>query len=64
MFFGLVMAHSLMLFVAVAVALVITPRTDEESMWGAPSLLKRVVSPLISLPSGRLRSWRSASTRW
>ena len=50
MFFGLVMAHTVMICVAFAVALVITPRTDEASMWGAPSLLKRVVSPLISLP--------------
>ncbi|MDP2272041.1 MAG: AgmX/PglI C-terminal domain-containing protein [Archangium sp.] len=51
LFFGLVMTHSLMLFVAVTVAMVITPRTDEESMWGAPSsLLKRIVTPFTSLP--------------
>lgn len=48
-FFGLVMAHALMIFIATAVALVITPRTDEPSMWGAPSLLKRVVSPFMAL---------------
>ncbi len=52
-FFGLVMAHALMIFIAAAVALVITPRTEEPSMWGAPSLLKRVVSPLMALAQRR-----------
>jgi TonB family protein len=50
MFFGLVVAHSLMLFVAVAVAMVITPRTDEDSMWGAPSALTRRVQPFNAIP--------------
>ncbi len=51
LFFGLMMTHSMMLFVAVTVAMVITPRTDEESMWGAPSsLLKRIVTPFTSIP--------------
>ncbi len=50
-FFGLVLTHSLMLFVAVTVAMVITPRTNEESMWGAPSsLFKRIVAPFTSIP--------------
>ena len=49
LFFGLVMAHASMIFIAIAVAMVITPRTDEPSMWGAPSLLKRVVSPFMAL---------------
>ena len=51
LFFGLVMTHSMMLFVAVTVAMVITPRTEEDSMWGAPSsLFKRMVTPFTSIP--------------
>lgn len=49
-FFGLVMAHSLMLFVAITVAMVITPRTDEDSMWGVPSMSKRPINSLSSIP--------------
>lgn len=49
LFFGLVMAHSLMLFVAIAVAMVITPRTDEEWMWGAPSSLLKVVTSFTTI---------------
>jgi TonB family protein len=51
LFFGLVMAHSLMLFVAVTVAMVITPRTpNDESFWGLNSALKRPITPVNSIP--------------
>lgn len=50
MFFGLVMAHSLMIFIAVAVAMVITPRTEESSMWGSPSFLSKIASSFTTPP--------------
>ncbi len=50
LFFGLVMAHTLMLFIALATALVITPRTEEDSMWGAPSVLRFVATPWMPPP--------------
>ena len=50
-FFGLVMAHSLMLFAAVTIAMVITPRTDEPSMWGTPgSILRLAATPWLPEP--------------
>lgn len=51
LFFALVVTHCLMIFAAVAVALVITPRVDEPSMWGAPGLVLRLAStPFTAVP--------------
>ncbi len=52
LFFGLVLVHALMIFTAVAVAMVITPRTSDESMWGAPGkILQLAATPWMPLPT-------------
>lgn len=55
-FFGLVMAHTLMLAAAVVVALVITPRVDEASAFGAPSALRLPATPLAVPPKAPPRA--------
>lgn len=52
-FFGLVVAHSLMFFVAATVAMVFTPRVDEDSMWGNPSASKLRPASFNSIPKAR-----------
>ncbi len=50
-FFGLVVAHTLMVSAAVAVALVITPQVADESMWGAPQSARRLsATPWMPTP--------------
>ncbi|MFT3709246.1 MAG: AgmX/PglI C-terminal domain-containing protein [Archangium sp.] len=50
-FFGLVMAHTLMLFIAITTAMVITPQTSEDSIWGqGGSLLRIVATPWMPTP--------------
>jgi hypothetical protein len=49
-FFGLIVTHALMFFVAVATAMVITPRTDDESIWTGGGLLRVVAAPFAQLP--------------
>ena len=52
-FFGLVVAHSLMFFVAATVAMVFTPRVDEESMWGSPSAARLRPAAFSSIPKAK-----------
>lgn len=48
--FFLVMAHCLMLFIALSVTFELVPPADEDSMWSSASIIKHVVSPLVTLP--------------
>ncbi|MFO0601274.1 MAG: AgmX/PglI C-terminal domain-containing protein [Myxococcaceae bacterium] len=51
LFFGLVLAHALMFFAAISTALVITPRTDDETIFGGPvSVLRAAVTPFLPAP--------------
>lgn len=50
LFFSLVMAHALMIATAFVVAMVITPFTDDDSMWGAPSWTRVLMTPQSSVP--------------
>lgn len=51
-FFGVVVAHTLMFSAAIATALVITPQTEDENIWGASQGLLRVVAtPWMPLPT-------------
>ncbi len=52
-FFALVVTHSLMLMTALLVAMVITPFTPDESMWGSPSKLHVPITPQVVLPKAR-----------
>jgi TonB family protein len=55
-FFGLVMAHTLMLAAAVLVSLVITPRVDDERFFGAPSALRLPATPFAAPPKAPPRA--------
>lgn len=52
-FFGLVVAHALMLFAAVTTAMVITPHSDDESIWTGGGILRVVSAPFAQLPKRR-----------
>jgi hypothetical protein len=52
-FFGLVVAHSMMFFIAATVAMVFTPRVEEDSMWGSPNASKLRVSSFNSIPKSK-----------
>lgn len=52
-FFGLVVAHSLMLMTAALVAMVITPVVGEESMFGKPSVLRSPPTAFTQIPKVR-----------
>lgn len=48
--FGLVVAHALMLFMAVTTAMVITPHTDDESIWGGSGFLRLIRPEFTQIP--------------
>lgn len=48
--FGLVVAHALMLFMAVTTAMVITPQTDDESIWGGSGFLRLLPAQFTQIP--------------
>lgn len=52
-FFGLVLAHSLMLMTAALVAMVITPVVDDASMFGKPSALRSPPTAFTQIPKVR-----------
>jgi hypothetical protein len=53
-FFGLVVAHTLMISAAVATALAFTPQIEDENIWGASQgILRAVATPWMPLPARR-----------